>query len=109
MTRKWDQWIWNDFKVDDLVLIRNYSTDEDLALKLDLFKKNLQTSLGVYDIFNTSPSKTNSYTNNIKQTQVIMPSNRYLRLSVVYIFGNNKINVKDRNLGNETEKQRAGN
>lgn len=24
----------------------------DLALKLDLFKKNLQTSFGVYDIFN---------------------------------------------------------
>lgn len=61
------------------------------------------------DVFNTSYLKDFvSVVNGVKQAYTNNESNRFVRLSVVYNFGNKKINVKDRDFGNQEEKNRAG-
>jgi len=47
--------------------------------------------------------------NGVKQIYSQNESNRFVRLSVVYNFGNKKINIKDRNFGNQEERKRTGN
>lgn len=64
------------------------------------------------DIFNTSYLKDfTSVVNGVKQvySQNESKSNRFVRLSVVYNFGNKKINVKEPAFGNQDEKKRTGN
>ncbi|PHO00887.1 TonB-dependent receptor [Rhodobacteraceae bacterium 4F10] len=85
------------------------SHELDLALKFNISKNSWQLSMGVYDIFNTSPRKSTSFTNNIKQTQKMFPSNRNFRATLTYNFGNKKVRVNQRNFGNEEEKGRVGN
>lgn len=81
----------------------------NLALQLELFKKDMRVSLQANDILNTSPRKTTSITNNIEQTQITFPSNRNFRLTLSYSFGNKKVRVRERGFGNEEEKGRVGN
>ncbi|WP_299315160.1 TonB-dependent receptor [uncultured Aquimarina sp.] len=81
----------------------------DIALKFSLMEKSLNASLGVYDVLNTSPRQQTSFINDIKQTYIRFPSNRYFRMSLTYNFGNKKIRVRQRHFGNEDEKRRAGN
>ncbi|WP_025742951.1 outer membrane beta-barrel family protein [Aquimarina pacifica] len=80
----------------------------DLTLRHSMFDNNLQTTVGVYDIFDTSPVKRTFIVNDVKQTYQSFPSNRYLKISMSYKFGNKNINSKNRNSGNEEEKRRAG-
>lgn len=62
------------------------------------------------DIFNTSYLKDfTSVVNGVKQVYSQNESNKFVRLSVVYNFGNKKINVKERAFGNQDEKKRTGN
>jgi hypothetical protein len=60
------------------------SYELDLALKIDMMQRNLQLSMGVYDIFNTSPRRTSSFTNGIEQIQTMFPSNRNFRITLTY-------------------------
>lgn len=83
------------------------SHELDLALRIDMMQRNLQLSMGVYDIFNTSPRRTSSITNGIEQIQTMYPSNRNFRITLTYNTGNKKINVRERRFGNEDEKGRA--
>ncbi|MNL66248.1 hypothetical protein D3C87_1906820 [compost metagenome] len=70
----------------------------------------MQIAFLANDIFNTSYLKDfTSVVNGIKQVYSQKESNRFVRLSVVYNFGNKKINVKERNLGNQDERKRTGN
>jgi iron complex outermembrane receptor protein len=50
-----------------------------------------------------------SVVNDVKQVYDQKESNRFVRLSVVYNFGNKKINVKERAFGNQEEKRRTTN
>lgn len=81
----------------------------DLILKFSMLKKNLQLSMGVYDILNSSPRNLEYNINGIRQTYVNRARNQYFRTSLSYNFGNNKIRAKRRNFGNEEEKRRAKN
>ena len=87
-----------------------YSSSFDIGFKQDLFNKSMQIALLANDIFNTSYLKDfTSVVNGVKQVYSSNESNRFVRFSIVYNFGNKKINVKERAFGNQDEKKRTGN
>ncbi|MDR7210883.1 TonB-dependent receptor domain-containing protein [Flavobacterium piscis] len=87
-----------------------YASSFDIGFKQDLFNNTMQIAFLANDIFNTSYLKDfTSVVNGIKQVYNQRESNRFVRLSVVYNFGNKKINVKERAFGNQEEKKRTGN
>lgn len=87
-----------------------YTSSFDIGFKQDLWAKSMQISLLANDIFNTSYLKDfTSVVNGVKQVYSQNESNRFVRLSVIYNFGNKKINVKERAFGNQEEKKRTGN
>ena len=74
-----------------------YTSSFDIGFKQDLFNKSMQIALLANDIFNASYLKDfTSVVNGVKQVYDQKESNRFVRLSVVYNFGNKKINVKER-------------
>jgi iron complex outermembrane receptor protein len=87
-----------------------YTSSLNIGFKQDLLKKTMQIAFLVNDIFNTSYVKDDvSIVNGVKQVYSQNESNRFARLSVIYNFGNKKITVKERNFGNQEEKNRTGN
>ncbi|MBS7253117.1 TonB-dependent receptor domain-containing protein [Flavobacterium branchiicola] len=87
-----------------------YTSSFDIGFKHDLLNKTMQIAFLANDIFNTSYLKDfTSVVNGVKQVYSSNESNRFVRLSVVYNFGNKKINVKERNFGNQDERKRAAN
>lgn len=85
-----------------------YVSSFDIGFKQDLLNKTLQIAFLANDIFNTSYLKDfTSVVNGVKQVYSQNESNRFVRLSVIYNFGNKKINVKERNFGNQEERKRA--
>jgi iron complex outermembrane receptor protein len=87
-----------------------YVSSFDIGFKQDLLNKALQIAFLANDIFNTSYLKNfTSVVNGVKQVYSQNESNRFVRLSVIYNFGNKKINVKERAFGNQDEKKRVGN
>ncbi|MBP1224955.1 outer membrane beta-barrel family protein [Flavobacterium sp. 1355] len=87
-----------------------YMSSFDIGFKQDFLNKTLQVAFLANDIFNTSYLKDFvSVVNGVKQVYSQNESNRFVRLSVVYNFGNKKINVKERNFGNQEERKRTGN
>lgn len=84
-----------------------YMSGLNIAVKQNLFKKSMQIALLANDIFNTNYLKNfTSVVNGIKQVYSQNDSSRFIRLSLIYNFGNTKINVKQRDFGNEEEKRR---
>lgn len=84
-----------------------YLSGLNIALKQNLFKKSMQIAFLANDIFNTNYLKDfTSVVNDIKQVYSQNDSSRYIRLSLIYNFGNTKINVKQHSFGNEDEKRR---
>jgi len=87
-----------------------YMSSFDIGFKQDLFNKTLQVAFLANDIFNTSYLKDFvSVVNGVKQVYSQNESSRFVRLSMVYNFGNKKINMKERNFGNQEERKRTGN
>jgi outer membrane receptor protein involved in Fe transport len=85
-----------------------YTSSLNIGFKQDLLNKTMQIAILVNDIFNTSYLKDDvSIVNGVKQVYSQNESNRFARLSVVYNFGNKKINVNQRDFGNQDEKNRA--
>lgn len=87
-----------------------YASSFDIGFKQDLLNKSLQIAFLANDIFNMSYLKDfTSVVNGVKQIYSQNESNRFVRLSVIYNFGNKKINIKERNFGNQEERKRTGN
>lgn len=85
-----------------------YMSSFDIGFKQDLLNKTLQIAFLANDIFNTSYLKDfTSIVNGVKQVYSQNESNRFVRLSLIYNFGNKKINIKERNFGNQDERKRA--
>lgn len=85
-----------------------YVSSLNIGFKQDLLNKAMQIAFLANDVFNTASLKDDtSIVNGVKQVYSQNFSSRFLRLSVVYSFGNKKINVKQRDFGNEEEKSRA--
>ena len=86
-----------------------YASSFDIGFKQDLFNKTMQIAFLANDIFNTSYLKDfTSVINGVKQVYEEKQSNRFVRLSVIYNFGNKKINVQQRDFGNKEENKRTG-
>lgn len=86
-----------------------YMSSFDIGFKQDLFNKTMQIAFLANDIFNSSYLKDfTSVINGVKQVYDQKESNRFVRLSVVYNFGNKKINVQQRDFGNKEENKRTG-
>ncbi|RKS95759.1 outer membrane receptor protein involved in Fe transport [Flavobacterium limicola] len=85
-----------------------YASSFDIGFKQDLFNKTMQIAFLANDIFNTSYLKDfTSVINGVKQVYDQKESNRFVRLSVIYNFGNKKINVQQRDFGNKEENKRT--
>ncbi|SHG17762.1 TonB-dependent receptor domain-containing protein [Flavobacterium defluvii] len=86
-----------------------YMAGLNLAIRQSFMKNNLQLTFLVNDIFNTSYLKDyKSIVNGVTQVYSQNESNRFMRLSATYNFGNKKIKVQERDFGNKEEKKRTG-
>lgn len=80
----------------------------NIGLRESLLKDQMQLSLLVNDVFNQHYLKNySSVVNGIRQVYNENNSSRFFRISLTYHFGNNKLNQKDRNFGNDEERQRS--
>jgi iron complex outermembrane recepter protein len=87
-----------------------YMAGVNIALRQDLLAKKMQLSLFINDVFNTAFLKNyTSVVNGINQVYSQNNSSRFFRASLTYTIGNKKIQVQQRDFGNEEEKGRAGN
>lgn len=86
-----------------------YMAGLNIAIRQSFLKNNLQLTFLVNDIFNTSYLKGyKSIVNGVVQVYSQNESNRFVRLSATYNFGNKKIKVQERDFGNKEEKKRTG-
>jgi len=86
-----------------------YMAGLNIAVRKSFLQNSLQFTFLVNDLFNTSYLKGyKSVVNGVAQVYSQNESNRFLRLSAVYNFGNKKIKVQERDFGNKEEKKRAG-
>ncbi|KRD09955.1 TonB-dependent receptor [Flavobacterium sp. Root901] len=86
-----------------------YMSGLNLAIRQNFLKNDLKLTFLINDIFNTSYLKGyKSIVNGVTQVYSQNESNRFLRLSAVYNFGNKKIKVQERDFGNKEEKKRTG-
>ena len=81
----------------------------DLGVKYALLNNKLQLSLYANDIFFTSDYTFYGTVSGIKQSFHQARDSQYVRLSVSYKFGNDKISIQSREGSNAEEKRRAGN
>ncbi|HWK07173.1 MAG TPA: TonB-dependent receptor [Puia sp.] len=87
-----------------------YLSGLNLSARQSLLKDKMQLSFLINDLFNTAYLKDYTSTiNGIKQVYSENNGSRFFRVSLTYSFGNNKINVRQRDFGNEDEKSRTGN
>ncbi|MFT5891802.1 MAG: iron complex outermembrane receptor protein [Dokdonia sp.] len=87
-----------------------YSSGLNIGLSQSFLNKDLQLTLLVNDVFNSAFLRDfTSNVNGVRQVYNENNSSRFLRLSLSYSFGNNKINVRERQVGNNEEKGRSGN
>lgn len=80
----------------------------DIGVKQSFFNDKLQAALFAKDIFNTSYLR--SAVSEVNGVEVDFGSNytnRFVRASLTYSFGNNKINSQNRRFGNEEERRRS--
>lgn len=80
----------------------------NMGIKQSLLKNKLQLSMLVNDVFNKASLRGyTSVVNGIKQVYGQNYSSRFFRFSLAYSFGNDKVNIKQRSLGNEEERRRT--
>lgn len=80
----------------------------NVALKQNMLKDKMQLSLLVNDVFNNAYLKNyTSSVNGIKQVYSENNSSRFFRITLSYSFGNTKVNVKQRDFGNDEEQKRS--
>ncbi|MDR1877915.1 MAG: TonB-dependent receptor [Flavobacteriaceae bacterium] len=98
---------WYNFKgVSDLDKNNAYS-QLDASIKYLALNKKLQISLNINDILSSNRPAYISYTNNIRIDYKNYFDYRLFRLSLTYKFGNDKISVDKKNVGNQEEINRT--
>ncbi len=80
----------------------------NMAMKQSFLNNTMQLSIMVNDVLNSAYLKNyTSAVNGIKQVYNENNSSRYFRISMTLNFGNNKINVSQRDFGNDEESKRT--
>ncbi|MBS7256347.1 outer membrane beta-barrel family protein [Flavobacterium branchiicola] len=98
---------WYDSAYNNVLFHYSASSSLDMAVAFKSLVKNMNLTVGVNDLFNSSPSYAYSTVNGINQSFISYPSNRYFKVSLSYNFGNDKVSKKDRNFGNEEIRRRS--
>lgn len=83
------------------------SSSLDIGFKYLAFDKKLTVGLNFEDIFKNSQATYYQKSGEINQSFAQYYDSQLVRLSLMYKFGNNKININKRQSGNEEEKKRA--
>ncbi|WP_394773057.1 TonB-dependent receptor domain-containing protein [Flavobacterium sp.] len=99
--------LWYNSPYNDNLYKYSQASSVDIAFTYKSLLKNLNLSAGVFDVFNSSSRKMSSEINGVHQSYISYPSNRYFRISLNYMFGNDKIKSEKRNFGNEEERKRS--
>lgn len=81
----------------------------DLAIRLSIPPGNMQVALMAQDVLRTDKSNGIAHASNVQYRYADYYDRRLFRLSISYLLGNRKINVKKRVFGNEEEKKRVDN
>jgi len=79
----------------------------DAGIRTSSMKNRLQFAINVYDLLRTANPDFITFTNDIRQKYNTYYDTRQMRISLRYNFGNNKVSVKEREFGNESERVRA--
>ncbi|MDN3673268.1 TonB-dependent receptor [Flavobacterium branchiarum] len=98
---------WYNSAYNDNIYKYLQASSVDIAFTYKSIYKDLNLSAGVFDIFNSSPRKMISEVNGIQQNYIAYSSNRYFKISLNYMLGNNKVKAPKRNFGNEEERNRS--
>lgn len=78
-----------------------------IGIKAQFLKRSIQASLFANNILRSDVMTINSTSGNVYQQFKQYYDTQYVRLSLSYNFGNNKINLNKRNTSNEDEKKRS--
>lgn len=98
---------WYDSAYNNALFRYSSSSSLDMAVSFKSLIEKMNLTLGVNDLFNSSPSYAYSKVNGINQSFISYPSNRYFKVSLSYSLGNDKVSKKDRNFGNEEIRRRS--
>ncbi|KAF2336702.1 TonB-dependent receptor [Flavobacterium nitrogenifigens] len=79
----------------------------DISVKFLALKKNLSITLTGEDLLNAQKPLISYYSNGIKNTMKNYNDSRAFRIALSYKFGNQNVKSKERNFGNEEERNRA--
>ncbi|MNK73525.1 hypothetical protein D3C87_930230 [compost metagenome] len=79
----------------------------DVSVKFLALKKNLSITLTGEDLLNAQKPLISYYSNGIKNTMKNYGDSRAFRIALSYKFGNQNVKSKERNFGNEEERNRA--
>jgi len=79
----------------------------DVSVKFLALKKNLSITLTGEDLLNAQKPLISYYSNGIKNTMKNYGYSRAFRIALSYKFGNQSVKSKERNFGNEEERNRA--
>lgn len=91
-----------------LIGIYRQGPKSNLSLGLRFkINQSFDCALFVNDVFKNSQARLKSNINGIAEYYANYYDNRYLRLNLTYRFGSFRVNSKQRNFKNETERQRA--
>ena len=79
----------------------------NIGFKYLVPNKKIQITLNFYDIFKTNIYRSSSFSNGVQSISKNYYDNQTFRISLLYKFGNNKINVREKKGGNESESKRT--
>lgn len=100
---------WYNFPGNADLMRSTASSQLDASIKGFLLKKKITLSLSAQDIFSQNRPIYSMYSNGVLVEYKNYYDNRCVRISLSYQFGNNKINVSEKDPGNAEEKNRVGN
>ena len=98
-----------NFPYKDNLRVINATYSASAGISKGFSNNRFQISLYVNDIFDSIRLReVETNVNSVRVFQIQDYSNRFVRLNLNYSFGNRKINVRNREVGNRTERRRAG-
>jgi len=97
---------WYQFSSVEGLQISNGRYNLNAGTKLLLLKKHVQLTLGITDVLKSNQYRYTLLVNHIKQSYENYYDSRQLRLSVRYVFGNDKARQQTRQTGNAEETKR---
>lgn len=97
---------WYQLKNADGLVTRASQYNLNAGAKILLFKKHVQLAASLTDLLKSNEYRDHTVINNIKQAYANYYDSRQLRLSLRYVFGNQKVKQQNHQTGNTEETKR---